>query len=201
MRLAEIVVNRSEHHSVRRLVGAWEIPVLQYEYGPEKVVIDGFKKDGRPYPDPGSEYERLSLRYGVDVENGQTKAALAYGQGAMGVAAIRNLMDAEKKAEAEEGDKLEKVQLTSNVVVDEERIREAKAANEEALKQTQAAGAAESPLVAQLMEQNRLLMDLLAATRAQTAGVNGLAPAGTPATEAPASKTLSLPKQKDSVAA
>lgn len=199
MRLAEIVVNRSEHHSVRRLVGAWEIPVLQYEYGPEKIVIEGFKRDDRLYPDPASEYERLSLRYGIDVENGQTKAALAYGQGAMGVIAIRALMDEQKRAEAEEGDALQRVNTVQNVVIDEERIREAKEANRlaeaEALK---AAGAEKGTdvLVAALMEQNKLLMTMLAAVQAgQTAGANGLAGAPVAETPAPVSKTLTLPKK------
>jgi hypothetical protein len=192
MRLVEIVVNRSEHHSVRRFVGAWEIPVIQYEYGPEKVEIHGYKRDGRAYPDPGSEYERFSLRYGIDVENGQTKAALAYGQGAMGVMAIRNLMEAEKKAEAEEGDSLEVLNTVHNVVVDEERIREARAANEEAAKQAQAAqvaqATAESPLVAQLIEQNRLLTALLMQSQQ--------GPLAQPPAPAEASKTLGLPKAK-----
>ena len=39
MRVAEIIVNRSEHHNVRMMVGAWEIPVLQYEYSPENIEI------------------------------------------------------------------------------------------------------------------------------------------------------------------
>lgn len=191
MRLAEIVVNRSEHHAVRRLVGAWEIPVLQYEYGPEKVQIEGFKRDTRPYPDAGSEYERLSLRYGIDTENGQTKAALAYGQGAMGVMAIRNLMEAEKKAEQDEGDTLELVNHVQNVVIDEARIAEARAANAEAEKQVQAAQAADSSLVAQLIEQNRLLTELVMQSR----GANGLVAAGQGAAPE-ASKTLGLPKAK-----
>lgn len=194
MRLAEIVVNRSEHHSVRKLIPAWEIPVLQYEYGTEKVVIEGFKRDSRPYPAPESEFERLTLRYGVDTENGQTKAALSYGQGAMGVMAIRNLMDEQKKAEAEEGDSLERLNTVHNVVIDEDRIREAKEANAEAMKQAQAAVAAataDNPLVTQLVEQNKLLMQMLAAIQA------GQAQKGTDVLEAsaPESKTLSLPKR------
>lgn len=197
MRLAEIVVNRSEHHAVRRLVGAWEIPVLQYEYGPEKVVIDGYKRDKRDYPDPGSEYERLSLRYGIDTENGQTKAALAYGQGAMGVLAIRNLMEAEKKAEAEEGDSLALIVESHNVVVDEARIREAKEANAEAMKQAAAAAATapsgESELVKQVMEQNKLLTALLT----QFMGATPAAPpAAPPAAEPAKGATLGLPKAK-----
>lgn len=115
MRVAQVSVNRSEHHSVSLLIGAWEILVLQYEYGPEKIVTEGFKKlEGRGYPDPQKEYERLSLRYGIDTDTGAPKASLVYGQGAIGVLSLRNLIDAERKAEAEED--LEAVNLTQNVV-------------------------------------------------------------------------------------
>lgn len=115
MRVAEINVRRSEHHSVRRLVGSWEIPILQFEHSPEKVEVLGFKRlDERAYPDPQQEFERLSLRYGIDTDNGATKAALVYGQGQMGVLSLRNLIEQERKLEAEGG--LETVNLTHNVV-------------------------------------------------------------------------------------
>lgn len=115
MRIAEVAVTRSEHHRAEILVGAWEILMLQYEHEPEKVEILGFKKvPGREYPDPRQEFERLSIRYGIDVESNAPKAALVYGQGALGVQALRNLIEQERKAESEET--LEPVALTSNVV-------------------------------------------------------------------------------------
>jgi hypothetical protein len=118
MRVADISVNRSEHHSVRLLVGAWEILVLQYEYGPEKIVIHGYKKmSRRAYPDAAREFDRLSLRYGIDTDNGSTKAALTYGQGAMGVQNIHGMIKQEEALELTE--QLEEVELAKNVVPNE----------------------------------------------------------------------------------
>jgi len=116
MRIAQIRVVRSEHHTVCMTVGAWEIPVLQFEHSPEKVIVDGFKRDGRAYPDPQQEFERLSQRYGIDTDNGASKASLVYGQGQMGVMSLRNLIEQERKAEAVEGDALEVLNLVQNVV-------------------------------------------------------------------------------------
>jgi hypothetical protein len=117
MRVAQILVDRSEHHSVPLAVGAWEVMVLQFEYGPEKVQVLGFKKDTlRNYPDAQSEFLRLSQRYGIDVDTGTPKAAIVFGQGAMGVMNVRNLIEAEKKLEQEEGDELELIPTSTNVV-------------------------------------------------------------------------------------
>lgn len=113
MRIAEVKVTRSEHHSVQMLVGAWEILMLQYEHSPEKVEVLGFKLlEGRAYPDPQPEFERLSQRYGIDTDSGASKASLVFGQGQLGVMTLRNLIEQERKNE----DGLEAVNLTHNVV-------------------------------------------------------------------------------------
>jgi hypothetical protein len=115
MRVIQISVNRSEHHSVPLMVGAWEVLVLQFEYGPEKVEVIGPKKvEGRGYPDPQQEFERLSQRYGIDTDTGSSKASLVFGQGAMGAMNIRNMIEQERKLE--ETEELEAVSLTSNVL-------------------------------------------------------------------------------------
>lgn len=117
MRIAEISVNRSEHHKVAMHVGAWEIPILQYEHSPEKVVVEGFKRlEGREYPDAQREFERLTQRFGIDTESGAPKTALVYGQGQMGVMNLRTLIEQERKAEDAEGDSLPVLNLTHNVV-------------------------------------------------------------------------------------
>jgi hypothetical protein len=115
MRVIQISVERSEHHSVPLMVGAWEVLVLQFEYGPEKVVVLGPKKlEGRNYPDAHQEFDRLQQRYGIDTDTGATKASIVFGQGAMGAMTLRNLIEQERKLESEE--ELEVVSLTSNVV-------------------------------------------------------------------------------------
>lgn len=117
MRVAEVKVTRSEHSSAQVLVGAWEIPMLQYEHEPEKVAILGFKKlDGREYPKASQEFERLSQRYGMDVESGASKASLVFGQGVMGINNLNTLIEQERKAEEAEGAELESVDLVQNVV-------------------------------------------------------------------------------------
>lgn len=117
MRVAEVTVKRSEHHTATLLVGAWEILILQFEHTPEAVNVLGFKiLEGRAYPDPQQEFERLSQRYGKDTESDASKASLTYGQGQMGVMNLRNLIEQERKAEAEGSVDLQRVQLVSNVV-------------------------------------------------------------------------------------
>ena len=113
MRIAEVMVRRSEHHSAKVEVGAWEILMLQYEHSPEKVEILGFKRiEGRGYPDPQQEFERLGQRYGIDTESGASKVSLVYGQGQMGVMNLRNLIEQERKQE----DGTEVLETVSNVV-------------------------------------------------------------------------------------
>lgn len=117
MRVAEVSVNRSEHHSVQMLVGAWEVNMLQYEHSPEKVVVLGYKRiEGRAYPDARNEFERLSQRYGIDTDSGAPKASLVYGQGQMGVVNLNTLIEQERKVDEVEGDSLETVNFKSNVV-------------------------------------------------------------------------------------
>jgi hypothetical protein len=107
------MVRRSEHHSAKVEVGAWEILMLQYEHSPEKVEILGFKRiEGRGYPDPQQEFERLGQRYGIDTESGASKVSLVYGQGQMGVMNLRNLIEQERKQE----DGTEVLETVSNVV-------------------------------------------------------------------------------------
>lgn len=186
MRLARVRINRTEHLAIVLNVGAWEIPVLQYEFTPEKVEVLGYCKDKRAYPEAQTEFTRLELRYGVDTDDGKTKAALSYGQGVMGVNSLRSLIEAEQKAEAEEGDSLELLNPVLNVVLnpDQETVDAARAAVLQ--RPDGSAPDQNAALLAQVLDQNKQLLALLAER-------NAPAPAAVaaPAAERP---VLGLPK-------
>lgn len=101
MRFATVRIQRSEHHMPVVDIGEWEIPMLQYEYSPEKVEILSFGIDGRPYPGAQDEYVRLSNKYGDDVESGNAKASIVFGQGMMGVNSLARLISDAQTREAE----------------------------------------------------------------------------------------------------
>lgn len=187
MRLATVRINRTEHLSIVMNVGAWEIPVIQYEFSPEKVEILGYVKDLRKYPDPQTEFTRLELRYGIDTDDGKTKASLAYGQGVMGVNALRSMIDTQQKLEADEGDSLQALNPVLNVVLnpDQETIDAARAA---VLQRPDGAAGdnAVAALLAQALDQNKQLLALLAERTAPAPAV-----AAATATERP---VLGLPK-------
>ena len=96
IRMVNVLVERSEHLSIPRAIGAWELPVLELVHGPEKVTITkGFVYVDRELPDPQAEFERLDKRYLE--ESGQPWVALAY-------AGARGVKDLEKAiAESQEG--------------------------------------------------------------------------------------------------
>lgn len=133
MRFVTVRVDRSEHHKPVIDIGEWEIPLLQYEYAPEKVEILEVHVDARPYPEAQDEYARLSNRYGEDVESGAPKVALVYGQGMIGVGALRNMIE---KAKAEEA---EAVAAVANAQAEAEAAKAAEEARIKALVEARAA--------------------------------------------------------------
>jgi hypothetical protein len=193
MKLAQVRINRTEHLAPVINVGEWEIPVLQYIYTPEKVEILGRMKDKRPYPDAHNEFTRLELRYGIDTNDGKSHAASAYGQGIMGVRTIQQMIEAEQAAELELGDSLPLWNPELNVVYnpDQETIDAARDAQKNPTELLPRSNTNDA-LLAQVLDQNRQLLALLAERQAPAA-VATPAPAEAPASDAK-QPVLSLPK-------
>lgn len=126
MRFVSVRVDRSEHHKPVIDIGEWEIPMLQYEYQPEKVEVLEVKVDTRPYPEAQDEYARLSSRYGEDVESGQPKVAIVFGQGMMGITALARLIEETQRREGEAIAEAAQAQAEANAATaaEEKRIAE-----------------------------------------------------------------------------
>ena len=99
MRLVEVRVERDERLAVPTSIPPWELPILEAIHGAEKVVEIRRWSDGRRYPSPQGEYERLVKRYGVHVESDTAWAIRVYGEGQK---AVRDLASAMKDAAIEE---------------------------------------------------------------------------------------------------
>lgn len=89
MRHVVIEIHRSELATMRREIGAWELPIVQMLHGVGNVKVLGDRDDGRNdnWPRRASEeYSRLERLYGVD-KNGDGKPFVfkAYGEAPGGV--------------------------------------------------------------------------------------------------------------------
>ncbi len=110
MRFVQVLVERNEHLAIPREVAPWEVPVLQAVHTPEKVKVMGVvnheRLKDRPYPDAEMELERLERKYGRDVDTDDKPFVFAvYGQGPLGVAALRKAI--EETALAERADEVD----------------------------------------------------------------------------------------------
>jgi hypothetical protein len=68
MRRVIVLVKLNELHSVRREVPPWEVDILRRIHGDNDVKLEGETRCNLRVPDPGSEWDRLSLRFGSDRE-------------------------------------------------------------------------------------------------------------------------------------
>ena len=91
-----VTVNRSEVSVITVAVPPWEVPVLMAVNGEDRCIIGGTIQTRRDTPDAQSEYDRLDLKYGIDMNSGQSFVGLVYGVGQLGVG---RLADEIKKAE------------------------------------------------------------------------------------------------------
>lgn len=99
MQLVEVRVERDERLAIPTSVAPWEVPILQTVHGPEKIIEVRKHFDGRGYPDPSIEFDRLVRRYGQHVESETPWAVKVYGEPPR---SIRELSAAMAEARVEE---------------------------------------------------------------------------------------------------
>lgn len=95
MRRVNVKIQRSERESVQIQVGAWEVDVVRFVFGPQNVEVGEVVETKGEYPDPTAEFERLSQRYGADRENGGAPF-VAQVYGGMGAARLAELIERER---------------------------------------------------------------------------------------------------------
>ena len=89
-----VKVIRDVNTVYNRAVPEWEIPVLTFIFDEGNVTPQGsFEIVDRPYPEGGSEYDRLVRRYGSDTKSGVPFAASVYGVGIAGIKTLQGLID------------------------------------------------------------------------------------------------------------
>ena len=102
MKLATVIVVRSETESAQVNVPQWEVPVLQMVHGPEKISLVGEMEDkDRPFPNAQEEFERLSQRYGADTKTDVHHVAAVYGQPPFGLAKLDEEINRVRKLKPE----------------------------------------------------------------------------------------------------
>lgn len=107
MRRVNVLVERDERLSIPTAVGAWEVPILEYIHGKEKVIVgDSFTDEG-DFPNAEVEFDRLSRRYGEDIKAEKPFVSLVYGQPPIGVRELARAIEAEKAADQPVADPLE----------------------------------------------------------------------------------------------
>lgn len=105
MRHERIIVVRDERTKHNLTVAAWEVPIIEYEFGDGNLTRTGEYVDvpHLDYPDPHMEMDRLTKVYGSDKETKIPNAVTVYGAARQGIRALAKAIDAER--EAEEGAK------------------------------------------------------------------------------------------------
>ncbi len=102
MKLASVIVARSETESAQINVPQWEVPVLQMVHGPEKISLVGEMEDAdRPFPSASEEFERLSQRYGADNKTDVYHVAAVYGQPPFGLTKLEEEINRVRKLKPE----------------------------------------------------------------------------------------------------
>lgn len=108
MRYVSVQLDRSSEDKPVVQVLPWEVPVLQFIYGPDRVVEVGSAdiarrdRNGKPrgMPDAVGEFARLEAKYGRDTDSERSVASLVFGPAPAGVQAVGRMIDAERGAPA-----------------------------------------------------------------------------------------------------
>ncbi len=96
----KVKVIRDVNTVYSRAIPDWEIPVLTFIFDEGNVQPQGsFEIVDRPYPDAGSEYDRLTRRYGSDSKSGVPHVTAVFGVGLTGIKALKGLIDEAKAVE------------------------------------------------------------------------------------------------------
>jgi hypothetical protein len=89
MRMAQLRVQRSELSTHTEIMFPWEAPILQHIHGALSVKEIGESFEPFEVPDAQGEFDRLASRYGQDNESGIPYVVQVYGQGRIGLEALR----------------------------------------------------------------------------------------------------------------
>lgn len=101
MRYVRVKVKRDAQTAYSRSMPLWEIPVLEFIFEPGNVEVeDVFEKVSHPYPDAPAEFDRLVRAYGTDSENNIPYVASVYGNGSLGMRALKRVIDQAKMEDA-----------------------------------------------------------------------------------------------------
>lgn len=97
-----VKVTRDTNTVYSPLVAPWEIAILEFTFEPGNVVrTEKFERTDGPYPEPTSELNRLCTVYGSDPQSGVPYAIQVYGNGSVGVNALRReIAEAKTRDEA-----------------------------------------------------------------------------------------------------
>jgi hypothetical protein len=96
-----VKITRDPHTVYNRSVLPWEIAILEFTFEEGNVQRLGTQeRTADAYPDPATEFQRLTVAYGSDPQSGTPYVASVYGQASQGVNALRRAI-AEVKAEDE----------------------------------------------------------------------------------------------------
>lgn len=101
MRYVRVKVKRDTLTTYSRSLPEWEIPVLEYIFEAGNIEREEvFEQVAAGYPDAGLEFDRLVRAYGSDPENGIPHVASVYGNGGIGIRALKREIDAASAADA-----------------------------------------------------------------------------------------------------
>ena len=96
-----VKITRDPHTVYNRAVLPWEIPILEFTFEEGNVQRLGVQERTEDaYPEPATEFHRLTLAYGSDPQSGVPYAASVYGQASAGVNALRRAMAEVKEEDA-----------------------------------------------------------------------------------------------------
>lgn len=93
MRVAVVKIEKDQRTKPVVKIPEYEIPMLEAEYGIDKVQVLAVETDSRPYPDAQTEYERLKMKYGSREGGSESKVSQVLGVGVSGVNTLRDLME------------------------------------------------------------------------------------------------------------
>jgi len=103
MRYVKVKVRRDVNTVYCREVPVWEIPVLEVVFeDPANVEEVSARTCDGDYPEAGAEFSRLVKKYGADPESGIPYAAIAYGNGRLGIGKLATLIAETRQIEAQE---------------------------------------------------------------------------------------------------
>lgn len=106
----KIIIERDPMTKIPKVVAPWEVPIFRSQYGDSKVEILGEQEvmlaDDEELPEAKEEYFRLRQQFGIDPDTKQSHADLVYGRGQDGIDKLEKAINASKKGDLEDVQKV-----------------------------------------------------------------------------------------------